>query len=95
MRVIPAVRAASVAIAAAAELCADRLARGGRLVFVGAGTSGRIAAAEAAELPGTFGLARDRVGAMLVRRLGPFTAAQMPRAVSTASASVRSAKRWK
>ena len=27
-------------------------------MFVGAGTSGRIAAAEAAELPGTFGLDR-------------------------------------
>ncbi len=30
-------------------------------MFVGAGTSGRIAAAEAAELPGTFGLDRARV----------------------------------
>ncbi len=60
-RVVPAVRAAAVDIVAAAELCADRLRRDGRLVFVGAGSSGRIAAAEAAELPGTFGLDRARV----------------------------------
>jgi N-acetylmuramic acid 6-phosphate etherase len=32
------------------------------LLFAGAGTSGRIAAAEAAELPGTFGLERSRIG---------------------------------
>ena len=44
----------------AAELLAERLRAGGRVVFVGAGTSGRIAVAEAAELPGTFGLDRAR-----------------------------------
>lgn len=60
-RVVPAVRAQGDRIAAAAELVADRLARGGRLVFSGAGTSGRLAVAEAAELPGTFGIDRDRV----------------------------------
>jgi N-acetylmuramic acid 6-phosphate etherase len=60
-RIVPAVRAAAPGIVAAAEVCAERLRRGGRLVFVGAGTSGRIAAAEAAELPGTFGLPRSRV----------------------------------
>jgi N-acetylmuramic acid 6-phosphate etherase len=60
-RILPAVRASTASIAAAAELCAAALGRGGRLVFVGAGTSGRIAAAEAAELPGTFGLPRSRV----------------------------------
>ena len=64
-RVVPAVRAAAADIATAAELCADRLARGGRIVFAGAGTSGRIAAAEAAELPGTFGLERARVRSLV------------------------------
>jgi N-acetylmuramic acid 6-phosphate etherase len=57
-RVVPAVRAAQHRIAAGADLLADRLHAGGRVVFVGAGTSGRIAVAEAAELPGTFGLDR-------------------------------------
>jgi N-acetylmuramic acid 6-phosphate etherase len=60
-RIVPAVRAAAADIVTAAELCADRLRSDGRLIFVGAGSSGRIAAAEAAELPGTFGLDRARV----------------------------------
>lgn len=43
-------------IAAAAEGMAERLNAGGRLIYLGAGTSGRIAAQDAAELPPTFGL---------------------------------------
>ena len=54
-RVVPAVRAQTEAIATGAELIAARLRGGGRVLFVGAGTSGRLAVAEAAELPGTFG----------------------------------------
>jgi N-acetylmuramic acid 6-phosphate etherase len=64
-RVVPAVRAAAAQIAAAAQLIADRMRDGGRLAFVGAGTSGRVAFTEAAELPGTFGLADDRVVAIM------------------------------
>jgi N-acetylmuramic acid 6-phosphate etherase len=60
-RVVPSVRAAATSIADAADLLAARLRSGGRVVFAGAGTSGRIAAAEAAELPGTFGLDRSVV----------------------------------
>ena len=59
-RVQPAVRRAAAELAAAASLLAAGIRAGGRLVFVGAGTSGRLAAAEAAELPGTFGLAEER-----------------------------------
>ena len=64
-RVVPAVRAATDQIVAAARLIADRLRAGGRLAFVGAGTSGRVAFAEAAELPGTFGLDDGRVVAII------------------------------
>jgi N-acetylmuramic acid 6-phosphate etherase len=64
-RVIPAIRAATGQIVAAARLIADRLRDGGRLAFAGAGTSGRVAFTEAAELPGTFGLADDRVVAIM------------------------------
>lgn len=64
-RVVPAVARHTAAIVAAAEAIAARWRTGGRLVFAGAGTSGRIAAAEAAELPGTFGLPRDRVCAVV------------------------------
>jgi N-acetylmuramic acid 6-phosphate etherase len=51
--------AASVArakadIVRAVELVADRLARGGRLFHVGAGTSGRLGVLDAAECPPTF-----------------------------------------
>jgi N-acetylmuramic acid 6-phosphate etherase len=60
-RVVPTVRSRTAEIAAGAELIADRMRAGGRLLFVGAGTSGRLAVAEAAELPGTFGLTRDQV----------------------------------
>jgi N-acetylmuramic acid 6-phosphate etherase len=62
-RVVPAVAAAHDRIAEAADLVANRIAAGGRAVFVGAGASGRIAVAEAAELPGTFGLDRAVVPA--------------------------------
>jgi len=42
-------------IAAAVELVADRLGRGGRLIYIGAGTSGRLGVLDAAECPPTFG----------------------------------------
>ena len=37
------------------EIIVDRISRGGRLIFVGAGTSGRLGVMEAAECPPTFG----------------------------------------
>jgi N-acetylmuramic acid 6-phosphate etherase len=64
-RVVPAVRAAASAIAEAADLLAACIREDGRLVFIGAGTSGRLAVAEAAELPGTFGVPSSRcIGVM-------------------------------
>ena len=41
-------------IAQAIDAIADRLAKGGRLVYVGAGTSGRLGVLDAAECPPTF-----------------------------------------
>ncbi|HSC72897.1 MAG TPA: N-acetylmuramic acid 6-phosphate etherase [Gaiellaceae bacterium] len=49
-----AVAAATAQIAAAIDAVVARLEQGGRLVYVGAGTSGRIAAADAAECGPTF-----------------------------------------
>lgn len=57
------VRAASGEIARAADLMAVAFLAGGRIHLVGAGTSGRLAAMEAAELPGTFGIPVERVRA--------------------------------
>lgn len=48
-------------IAKAADLVADALRGGGKLVYVGAGSSGLMAMADALELPGTYGIARDRI----------------------------------
>ncbi len=52
-------------IARAARAGADALARGGRLVYAAAGSSGLMALADALELPGTFGIANDRVVVLL------------------------------
>jgi N-acetylmuramic acid 6-phosphate etherase len=41
-------------IAKAVDLIADRLAKGGRLIYIGSGTSGRIGALDASECPPTF-----------------------------------------
>ena len=51
-----AVRATIPQIARAVDELAPRLARGGRLLLFGAGTSGRLAALDAAEWPPTFGV---------------------------------------
>ncbi|MGZ4731220.1 MAG: N-acetylmuramic acid 6-phosphate etherase [Terriglobales bacterium] len=53
-KVVDAVRGALPQIARGVELIANALQRGGRLIYVGAGTSGRIAALDAAECPPTF-----------------------------------------
>jgi N-acetylmuramic acid 6-phosphate etherase len=50
-----AVVAAVPRISAAAEAIAERLARGGRLIYAGAGTAGRLGVLDAAECGPTFG----------------------------------------
>jgi N-acetylmuramic acid 6-phosphate etherase len=53
--VAAAVADAGDGLAAAVDAIAERLSRGGRLVYVGAGTSGRLAALDALECGPTFG----------------------------------------
>ena len=53
--VADAVGAAGDALASAIDAIVERLGRGGRLVYVGAGTSGAIGALDAAEIGPTFG----------------------------------------
>lgn len=60
-----ALRAARPALTAAVEAVVDRLLAGGRLLYVGAGTPGRLAAVDAAECVPTFGLPPDRVVAVM------------------------------
>jgi N-acetylmuramic acid 6-phosphate etherase len=63
--VAAAVRRASAALADAIDAIVGRLELGGRLVYVGAGSSGRLALVDAAECGPTFGLEPDRVVALV------------------------------
>jgi N-acetylmuramic acid 6-phosphate etherase len=63
--VAPAVRAALPELARAVDLSLERWRRGGRIVLFGAGTSGRLAMLDAAELGPTFGVPPDRYEARL------------------------------
>ncbi|REJ78215.1 MAG: N-acetylmuramic acid 6-phosphate etherase [Acidobacteria bacterium] len=48
-------------IATVVDECAERMREGGRLVYVGAGTSGRLGILDASEIPPTFGVEPGRV----------------------------------
>jgi N-acetylmuramic acid 6-phosphate etherase len=60
-----AVAGAIPAIARAVEAIVQTLNRGGRVFYVGAGTSGRLAALDAAEIPPTFGTPARKVQAVI------------------------------
>jgi N-acetylmuramic acid 6-phosphate etherase len=59
--VAAAVARESAAIARAIDVIADRFRRGGRLVYIGAGTSGRLGVLDASECPPTFGTQPEMV----------------------------------
>jgi N-acetylmuramic acid 6-phosphate etherase len=52
--VVTAVAAVAESVARAIDWAAERFARGGRLIYVGAGTSGRLGVLDASECPPTF-----------------------------------------
>ncbi|HTM76676.1 MAG TPA: N-acetylmuramic acid 6-phosphate etherase [Devosia sp.] len=60
-----AVEAAVPEIAAAAALAAACVTGGGQLVYAAAGSSGLMALADALELPGTYGIATERIKVLL------------------------------
>ncbi|RWC89759.1 MAG: N-acetylmuramic acid 6-phosphate etherase [Mesorhizobium sp.] len=60
-----AVRNAIPSIARAAEIIAGCLSSGGKLAYAAAGSSGLMALADALELPGTFGIQRDRIAILI------------------------------
>ena len=65
-RIVPkAVESELAAISRAVEAVATSIERGGRLIYVGAGTSGRLAALDAAECPPTFGVSPGVVQAVI------------------------------
>ena len=59
------VRHAIPSIAKAAEIIAGKLKSGGKLAYAAAGSSGLMALADALELPGTFGIHRDRIAILI------------------------------
>jgi N-acetylmuramic acid 6-phosphate etherase len=60
-RAVAAVKRAAPAIAVAATEIAKRFAAGGSLIYAGAGASIRLAVQDGVELPGTFGMAEERI----------------------------------
>jgi N-acetylmuramic acid 6-phosphate etherase len=63
--VLAAVQREKAHIARGAALVATAVLKGGRLIFAGAGTSGRLGVLEAAELPPTFGIDPDTARAIM------------------------------
>jgi N-acetylmuramic acid 6-phosphate etherase len=63
--VLPAVAAATSGISATIDAVAARLEQGGRLIYVGAGSSGRLAALDAAECESTFSTEPGQVVALV------------------------------
>ncbi|MCW3476127.1 N-acetylmuramic acid 6-phosphate etherase [Limobrevibacterium gyesilva] len=72
---VAAVRSALPAIAQAAEASWPRLRQGGRLVYAGAGTSGRIGVQDGAELPPTFDWPQQRLVLLMAGGEPAFTRA--------------------
>src|SRR5579859_3046831 len=72
-RVIPAVGAQAESIARAIEVIAERLRAGGRLIYVGAGTSGRLGVLDASECPPTFNSPPEQVVGVIAGGHGALT----------------------
>ena len=64
-RVAAAVRAELPAIARAVDAIAQRFGTGGRLFYIGAGTSGRLGVLDASECPPTFSVPADLVQGLI------------------------------
>ncbi|WP_404712600.1 N-acetylmuramic acid 6-phosphate etherase [Sphingomonas sp. MMS24-J13] len=70
---VAAVKGQVAAIARAADAAAQRLGRIGRLVYVGAGTSGRIAVQDGVELFPTYNWPQERLVFLMAGGLGALT----------------------
>jgi len=64
-KVVAAVHKEKEKIAHGIEIIAQALRKGGRIIFVGAGTSGRLGVVEASEMPPTFGTSPRLVQAIM------------------------------
>jgi N-acetylmuramic acid 6-phosphate etherase len=64
-KMLTAVQREKERIAVGVDIITEALRKGGRIVFVGAGTSGRLGVLESAEMPPTFGTRPDLVQAVM------------------------------
>ena len=64
-KMLDAVKREKDRIAVGVDIITNSLRKGGRIVFVGAGTSGRLGVLESAEMPPTFGISPDLVQAIM------------------------------
>ncbi|GHO91665.1 N-acetylmuramic acid 6-phosphate etherase [Reticulibacter mediterranei] len=62
-------------IASAIEQITERMRQGGRLIYIGAGTSGRLGVLDASECPPTFGVSQDLVVGRIAGGLSALTTA--------------------
>lgn len=74
-KVIEAVSAVAEAVAQAIEWTAARFRRGGRLIYVGAGTSGRLGVLDASECPPTFSTPPEMVVGLIAGGMTALTRA--------------------
>src|SRR5688572_20030619 len=63
--IVPALGKALPVIAQAVDVIVEQFGKGGRLIYVGAGTSGRLAALDALECPPTFGTPPEQVAFLI------------------------------
>jgi N-acetylmuramic acid 6-phosphate etherase len=64
-KMVAAVQREKERIAVGIDIITQALRKGGRIIFVGAGTSGRLGVLESAEMPPTFGTSHDMVLAIM------------------------------
>ena len=64
-RMLAAVHREKERIAVGVDIITQALRKGGRIIFVGAGTSGRLGVLESAEMPPTFGTSAELVQAIM------------------------------
>lgn len=74
-RVVNAVKEVLPDVARLIEICTKRLEEGGRMIYIGAGTSGRIGVLDAVECPPTFGVSDQVVMGLIAGGEGAFVKA--------------------
>src|SRR5215213_900816 len=75
-RIAPAVASQLEQVARAVEMAEDTFRRGGRLIYVGAGTSGRLGVLDASEMPPTFGTDPEMVQGIIAGGYAALTRSQ-------------------